>query len=189
MTVLLLFVGFLRVGLFAFGGAYAAIPFMREVIMDYGWITEEKFSYFVAVAESTPGPVMVNLATYVGSSQAGIPGALVATLGTVLPSFVIMLLITVAFRRFIDKPGVQAVIKGIKPCVLGIIVATGLLMLLDALGVKFGGGMDIDLWAVGIAAVLWIVCIVYKKVKKSPISPLVIIAISAVLGIFIYGLG
>ncbi|MBQ9980504.1 MAG: chromate transporter [Oscillospiraceae bacterium] len=188
MILLKLFLGFLRVGFFAFGGAYAAIPFMREVIMDYGWITEEKFSYFVAVAESTPGPVMVNLATYVGASQAGAPGALLATLGTVLPSFVIMLLITVVFKKFVSAPRVNAVLSAIKPCVVGIIIATGLLMLFDGLGISFAGGIGPDIKAVVIAAVLWAVCIVYKKVKKKAFSPILVIAISAVLGIVLYGI-
>ena len=76
MICLHLFLGFLKVGCFAFGGAYGAIPLIRDVVLSYGWLTDESLTYMIAVSESTPGPIMVNLATYVGSSQAGLPGAI-----------------------------------------------------------------------------------------------------------------
>lgn len=79
-----LFLGFLRVGCFAFGGAYGAIPLIRDVVLSYGWLDDEALTYVIAVSESTPGPIMVNLATYVGSNQAGLPGALLATFAVVL---------------------------------------------------------------------------------------------------------
>ena len=88
-----LFLGFLRVGLFAFGGAYGAIPLIRDVVMSYGWLDDEMFTYMIAVSESTPGPIMVNLATYVGSSRAGILGGIIATFAVVLPAFLIILMI------------------------------------------------------------------------------------------------
>ena len=80
-----LFLGFLKVGLFSFGGAYAAIPLIRDVVLYYGWIDDEKLSYMIAVSESTPGPLMVNMATYIGSTMAGLPGAVIATFTVVLP--------------------------------------------------------------------------------------------------------
>ena len=83
-----LFLGFLKVGLFSFGGAYAAIPLIRDVVLHYGWLDDEILAYMIAVSESTPGPIMVNMATYVGSMTAGIPGALIATFSVVLPAFV-----------------------------------------------------------------------------------------------------
>ena len=99
MIYLDLFLGFLRVGLFAFGGAYGAIPLIRDVVLSYGWLTDEALTYMIAVSESTPGPIMVNLATYVGSSQAGFLGAVIATLAVVLPSFVIILLVMIALKN------------------------------------------------------------------------------------------
>ena len=84
MILLDLFLGFLKVGCFAFGGAYGAIPLIRDVVLSYGWLTDEALTYMIAVSESTPGPIMVNLATYVGSSQGGFFGALLATLAVVL---------------------------------------------------------------------------------------------------------
>ena len=87
MIYLDLFFGFLKVGCFSFGGAYGAIPLIRDVALSYGWLDDETLAYMIAVSESTPGPIMVNLATYVGSSQAGLGGAVLATLAVVLPSF------------------------------------------------------------------------------------------------------
>ncbi len=94
MIYLDLFLGFLKVGCFAFGGAYAAIPLIRDIVFSYGWLSDEMLTYMIAISESMPGPIMVNLATYVGTSQAGIVGALIATFAVVLPSFIIILLVT-----------------------------------------------------------------------------------------------
>ena len=88
MIFLELILGFLEVGCFSFGGAYAAIPLIRDVVLRYGWLDEETLLYFIGVCESTPGPIMINLATYVGSSQAGILGSLLATFAVVLPDSV-----------------------------------------------------------------------------------------------------
>ena len=103
MIYLDLFLGFLKVGCFAFGGAYGAIPLIRDVVLSYGWLSDEALSYMIAVSESTPGPIMVNLATYVGSTEAGFLGALVATLAVVLPSFIIILLITALLKNAFKK--------------------------------------------------------------------------------------
>ena len=120
-----LFVGFLQVGCFAFGGAYGAIPLIRDVVLSYGWLTDETLAYMIAVAESTPGPIMINLATYVGSSQAGIVGSILATLAVVLPSFIVIIVLTAALKTAMKNKYVQAVIRGMKPCIIGIVLATG----------------------------------------------------------------
>ena len=98
-----LFLGFLRVGLFAFGGAYGAIPLIRDVVLSYDWLSDEALTYMIAVSESTTGPIMVNLATYVGSSQAGFLGAVIATLAVVLPSFIIILLVMIALKNLLKN--------------------------------------------------------------------------------------
>ena len=118
-----LFVGFLQVGCFAFGGAYGAIPLIRDVVLSYGWLTDETLAYMIAVAESTPGPIMINLATYVGSSQAGIVGSILATLAVVLPSFIVIIVLTAALKTAMKNKYVQAVIRGMKPCIIGIVLA------------------------------------------------------------------
>ena len=103
MIYLELFIGFLIVGLFSFGGAYAAIPLIRDVVLLFGWIDEEVLTNMIAVSESTPGPIMVNLATYVGCSQAGILGGIISTFAVVLPAFFIILLITVVLKKMLEN--------------------------------------------------------------------------------------
>ena len=113
MIYLDLLLGFLRVGCFAFGGAYGAIPLIRDVVLSYGWMDDDALAYMIAVSESTPGPIMVNLATYVGSSQAGLPGAILATLAVVLPSFIVILLITASLKNLLKHRLVQAALRGV----------------------------------------------------------------------------
>lgn len=187
MIYLELLVGFLKVGLFAFGGAYGAIPLIRDVVLSYGWIDDEMLTYMIAVSESTPGPIMVNLATYVGSSQAGFWGALIATAAVVLPSFIIILLIMIHLKKLLRNPYMQAVLRGVKPCMVGIILATGVYMILRNC---FGdlGSITVDLTAVMMTAVLSAVYFGSKRVMKKGLSPIGLIGISAVAGILIYGL-
>ena len=97
-----LLIGFLEVGFLSFGGGYAAIPLIRDVVLSYGWLDEEMLTYMVAVSESSPGPIMVNMATYVGSLKGGILGAVIATVAVVLPAFMIILLIMVLLRKLLQ---------------------------------------------------------------------------------------
>ena len=126
MIMLELFFGFLCIGCFGFGGAYGAIPLIRDVVLSHGWMNDEMLTYMIGVCESTPGPIMVNLATYVGSSQVGMLGAIVSTLAVVLPSFIIILLVTALLKTELKNKYVQAVLRGLKPCVIGIVLATGI---------------------------------------------------------------
>ena len=103
MIYLDLLIGFLKVGCFAFGGAYAAIPLIRDVVLNYGWINDEMLSYMIAVSESTPGPIMINLATYVGSNQGGILGALISTTAVALPAFLIIILIMIFLKKCVGE--------------------------------------------------------------------------------------
>ena len=183
MILLDLFLGFLKVGCFTFGGAYGAIPLIRDVVTSYGWLSDEQLTHMIAVSESTPGPIMVNMATYVGSSQAGFLGALLATLAVVLPSFFIILLVTGILKHFWNQPLFQAVLRGLKPCVVGIVSATGLYMVIHHC-LPSPGGFDIR--AAALTAVLTLVLALWKHFKKKPLSPLVLIGLSAVLGILIY---
>ena len=187
MIYLDLILGFLRVGCFAFGGAYGAIPLIRDVVLSYGWLTDEALTYMIAVAESTPGPIMVNLATYVGSSQAGFLGAVLATLAVVMPSFIIILLIMIAMKSVLKNKYVQAILRGLKPCVIGIVLATGVFMIAkNALPIMSGSKFDVK--ALCITAVLLAAMFGSKKVLKKKISPIMLIVISAVLGAIVYGL-
>lgn len=182
MTYLELFLGFLKVGCFTFGGAYGAIPLIRDVVLSYGWLGDEELTYMIAIAESTPGPIMVNLATYVGSSQGGFFGALLATLAVVLPSFFIIILVTSILKNFLKRPAVQAVLQGLKPCVVGIILATGVYMTLSACVSR--SGMNVP--ALLITALLFAAMALYKRLRKKKLSPILLIALSALLGILVY---
>ena len=187
MIYLDLFLGFLKVGCFAFGGAYGAIPLIRDVVMSYGWLSDEMLTYMIAVSESTPGPIMVNLATYVGSSQAGFLGAAMATLAVVLPSFLIILLVMALLKTALKNKYVQAVLRGLKPCVIGIVLATGIYMVL---GNCFGAvsAMKINLRAVIITACLIVSMFGYKRIAKKKLSPILLIVIAAVTGAIVYGI-
>ena len=180
-----LFIGFLKVGCFAFGGAYGAIPLIRDVVLSCGWLDDEMLTYMIAVSESTPGPIMVNLATYVGSSQAGLAGSVVATLAVVLPSFLIILLVTILLKTALKNPYVQAVLRGIKPCMIGIILATGLFMMLKNGAVLQDG--EFLLRPVILTLLLGAVYFGSRKIRKGGISPILLICLSAVAGIAMYG--
>jgi len=186
MIYLDLLIGFLKVGLFAFGGAYGAIPLIRDVVLAYGWLNDEMLTYMIAVSESTPGPIMVNLATYVGSSQAGFPGALIATAAGVLPSFISILLIMVLLKKLLKNPYVQAILRGMKPCIIGIILATGLYMILHNC-VDSSIQFSLNTTAIIMTVVLSAVYFGSGKILKKGISPIGLIGISAVAGIIIYG--
>ena len=187
MIYLDLFLGFLKVGCFAFGGAYGAIPLIRDVVMSYGWLNDEMLTYMIAVSESTPGPIMVNLATYIGSSQAGFLGAVIATLAVVLPSFFIILLVTALLKTALKNKYGQAVLSGLKPCVIGIVLATGIYMIIqNCLSAR--QSMNIDIISLVITVTLAIIAIAYKQVAKKKMSPIMLIIISAFLGLMVYAI-
>lgn len=191
-----LFLAFLKVGFFAFGGAYAAIPLIRDVVSSYGWLTDEALSRMIAVSESTPGPIMVNLATYVGASQGGLLGAALATFAVVLPAFIIIVLLLSVLKRFAENRLFKAVLSALKPCVIGVILAVGAFMayenlLADANGKCLTGigvfGAVFEPAAIGITAVLTAVMLIYKRAAKKRISPILLIIIAAGLGMLVYG--
>ncbi len=182
-----LLIGFLKVGCFSFGGAYAAIPLIRDVVLSYGWLTDEMLTDMIAVSESTPGPIMVNLATYIGSSQAGLPGAILATLAVVLPAFVIILLIMAAMKTVLKNRYVQAVMRGLTACVTGVILATGCWLLYQN-GISPVIQESTDFRPLILAVVLsaaWFGLRTKPKMKKH-ITPISLILVSAVLGAVIY---
>ena len=187
MIYLDLFLGFLKVGCFALGGAYGANPLIRDVVMSYGWLSDEMLPYMIAVSESTPGPIMVNLATYIGSNQAGFLGAVIATLAVVLPSFLIILLVTALLKTALKNKYVQAVLRGLKPCVIGIVLATGIYMVL---GNCFGtiSAVKVNVQAIIITAILFAFMFGCKRYKKKKVSPIMLIVISALTGIIVYGI-
>ena len=184
MIYLELLLGFLKVGCFTFGGAYGAIPLIRDVVLGYGWMTDAQVTYMVAVSESTPGPIMMNMATFVGNTQAGLLGSLIATFAVVFPSFVIIILITALLKSAVKNPYVQAALQGLKPCVVGIVVATGVYMTAKPCLLEHG----FDLGSIVIAVVLALAMVLSPKVFKKKLSPIGLIIISAILGMLIFGI-
>ena len=185
MKYLELFFAFFKVSCFAFGGAYGAIPLIWEMVLSHGWLSEENLTYMIAVSESTPGPIMVNLATYIGSDRGGFLGAVIATAAVVLPAYLIVLLITALMKNFIKNKYVQAILQGVKPCVTGIILATGIFMVIkNCFGTEGIWGLDIS--AFFITVVLVGSMIVFKKFRKRNLSPITMIVISALLGMILY---
>ncbi|MCQ2468700.1 MAG: chromate transporter [Ruminococcus sp.] len=184
MILLDLFLGFLKVGCFSFGGAYGAVPLIREVVMKYGWMNDDEIAYMVAVSESTPGPIMINLATFTGSSEAGIIGALIATFAVVLPSFIVIILLTIALKNLLKNKYTQAAMNGLTASVIGIISATGIYMILSNTGINASVGFDMK--ALILTVVLSAVMFGYKPLTKKNLSPFVFIIVSAVCGILIF---
>ena len=188
MIYLKLFFAFLQVGAFSFGGGYGMISLIREKVLAYGWFTEEEMLNMIAVAESTPGPIAVNMATFVGSAQGGLLGALLATLGVVLPSFIIILIIAALIRGLMKFAGVKAFLGGIRPCVVGLIIATAISMFMSvAIGFgSIGDTADIDIKGIIIFAILIAVSAAARLVFKKKTSPILMILISAGLGMLMY---
>ena len=186
MIYLKLFLEFFKVSCFTFGGAYGAIPLIRDMVLGNGWITEERLSYMIAVSESTPGPIIVNLATYIGNDQAGFWGSLIATVGVVLPAYLVILLVFTILKNAIKNQYVQAVLRGLKPCVIGIVLATGIYMVL---GNCFGmiAGLTFHVQSVIRTAVLAAAMIGYRHIAKKKLSPILLIVLSAAVGIVVYG--
>jgi chromate transporter len=176
---------FLKIGVFSFGGAYGSIPLIREVVMSYGWVSEELFIYFVAVSESTPGPIMVNLATYIGSSQAGFFGAVLATTGVVLPSFIVILIIARLMKNFIKNRHIQAVLGGIKSCFIGLVMAMGAYLIINNIASSARQGSVA--WQTPLmTAALLTLSFGYQIFRKKDFPPVLLIVVSAGMGLLLF---
>ena len=184
MIYLTLFLEFFKVGLFCFGGAFGMIPLIEETVTEYGWITESQFYDFIGVCESTPGPIAVNMATYIGSTQGGLLGSICATLGIVTPSFIIILLIASLINNFTSNKYFKSFIKGVKPVVAGLIISTGAVLTLKTL-VK---SKSPDIASVVIFAILCVIYLIFQKVFHKKLSSVWLVIISAFLGSAVSGI-
>ena len=188
MIYLRLFLEFLKVGLFTFGGAYGSIPIIRETVLGNGWMNDDLFTYILGVSESTPGPIMVNTATYVGNTVGGFWGAVCATLGVVTPSFVIILLVAAFLRRFLEKKPVRALLDGIKPAIVGIILVTAASLFAGCLFPQNEGyGIHVDWRAFILVLTVGALRSGWRMWKKKPLSPILSILAASLLGIAVYG--
>ena len=187
MILLCLFWEFFKTGLFAVGGGMATLPFLYDMSARTGWFTQARLADMIAVSESTPGPIGVNMATYVGFETAGIPGAVVATLGLICPSIIIIILIARVLKQFRESKTVDAVFYGLRPCSIALIAAAGLLVARvtflnqDAPAAGFNPAELLRWKELLLAAVLFVLTRFVEPLKK--LHPVVFIALSAAVGI------
>lgn len=189
MTIYLkLFLTFLKIGAFTFGGGYAMLPLIQQEVIKNGWLTEEQILNFIAVSEGTPGPFAINISTYIGTEKGGFFGALAATLGVALPSFVIILIVARVFTAFRKNRFVSGAMSGLKPAVIGLI---GAAVITVGKSVFFPSVSSFDLSALKdtvfsysflISLLIFVVSLILV-ISKKKISPILVIVISAALGI------
>lgn len=185
MILLRLFFEFFKVGLFSVGGGLATIPFLQDMGEATGWFTNEQLTTMLAVSESTPGPIGVNMATYAGFQTAGVPGAVIATLGLITPSIVVILIIAGFLQKFRSSKTVNDVFYGLRPASTALITSAGLSVALSVF-VTVGGTAEhtfaMNWTALALALAVFFV-MKSKRLKK--VHPIVWIGISAVLGILL----
>lgn len=133
MTYVLLFWEFFKMGLFSFGGGMATIPFLYQIAEKYAWFSKDIIMDMIAIAESTPGPIGVNMATYAGYKAAGLTGAVVATFSLVIPSLILVVLVAKVLEKFKENKYLKSVIEGLQPAVIGLIIAVFLDILKEGL--------------------------------------------------------
>ena len=188
--LLLLYLEFFKVGLFAVGGGLATLPFIYDMSDRTGWFTYQQIADMIAVSESTPGPIGVNTATYVGYITCGLPGALIATLGLVTPAIIIILIIASCLKKFRENRFVDHAFYGLRPASAGLIAAAGFSVVMLALvredAFKASGNiLDLFSWkGLALAAVIWVLTNLVKKTKD--LHPIFYIAASAVVGILAF---
>ena len=186
MILIQLFYEFFKAGLFAVGGGLATLPFLQDISAKTGWFTLDQLADMIAISECTPGPIGVNLATYVGFSTAGVPGALAATLGLIAPSIIVILIIAGFLKRFQDNRYVQAAFYGLRPASTGLIGAACISVAVTALLnlSRFSESraiMDLFQWKAVILAVILFFAMKHPKLKK--LHPAVFLGASAVVGV------
>ena len=177
-----LFIEFFKTGLFAGGGGLATLPFLQDMAVRTGWFTTAQLADMVAVSESTPGPIGVNMATYVGFTVAGVPGALVATLGLITPSIIIILIIAAFLQAFRDTRFVNPAFYGLGPASPAMVAAAGVGVAALTLVDTAAKGLAIVNWkALALAAVILVLTRWVKVTKKWP--PVIFLLASAVVGV------
>ena len=180
MILIELFLTFFKIGLFTFGGGYAMLPLIQEEVLAHEWMELSNLVNFIAVSESTPGPFAINIATYVGSQMGGILGAAAATLGVVMPSFIIILIVAKCYEKFKNSKAVKGCMSGLKPAVIGLIGSAAVSIAATVLapeGFSFSIFTNIDFY---ISVAIFALCavLVFKKVH-----PILVICLAAALGI------
>lgn len=179
MIYLQLFLSYLKIGFFGFGGGYAMLSLIQnEIVEQRGWLTATQFADIVAVSQITPGPIAINSATYIGYTVAGLAGSIIATFAVCLPSLTLMLLLTRFFLRHRENRFVQSVVKAVSPVVVGMIASAALLLMFPHSG---NNENFTDVWS----WVLFAACL-YGSFRK--VNPILMIILSAAVGVVIYAI-
>lgn len=189
LELLQLFFTFFFIGMFSFGGGASMMALIeQQVVTNHQWLTSPQLYQFIGIAESTPGPIAVNVATFIGYSQYGVLGSFFATLGVVLPSFIIIYIIARLFANLVKNKYVQIALKGIKPVIIGLIIAMALkIMFVNIFGsFSFGTDLNFDVRQLLITGILLVVYFLYKLIFKKSIHPILLIILAALTGIIVY---
>ena len=184
MIYLQLFWSFFQIGLFCFGGGYAAVPLIQSQIVETNqWLSMGQFADLITIAEMTPGPIAINSATFVGTQVAGLPGAVIATFGCVFPSFVLVLLLSFLYIRYRNLKGMQGILTGLRPAIVAMIAGAGMSLLLLALFNSELGNLQIADFRI-VEAVLFLGS--FFLLRKWKVSPVLIIFGTGILGTLLY---
>ncbi|HHW90588.1 MAG TPA: chromate transporter [Clostridiales bacterium] len=183
MIYLELFWAFFQIGLFSIGGGYAALPLIQQqIVNNYGWLTVSEFADLIIIAESTPGPIALNAATFVGTRVAGFAGAVIATIGFIAPSAVIIALLLFLYNRYKNLKYVNDALRGLRPAVVGFIAAAALTIL----KLTFFSESAATVGLVNIASLI-IFTLALIALRKFKIKPIMVLIGSGILGLVIYG--
>ena len=186
-----LFYTFFLIGLFTFGGGYAMIPMIQEQVVGKGWISTDALTDFIAISEVTPGPFALNISTFVGNTVAGPFGAVCSTLGVILPSLIIIIIIAMIMKKFINNKYVQGGLNGVKPIVLALILSTALLMFVKVIffkGQSLQSEFSFDRKSLMLLVTLIIFSIAYKHINKKALNPIKLLGLSALLGLILFSI-
>ncbi|MEA4831947.1 MAG: chromate transporter [Oscillospiraceae bacterium] len=177
MIYLELFISFLQVGLFSIGGGYAALPLIQAQVVElHGWMDMTEFTNLITISQMTPGPIAINSATFVGTKIAGFPGAIVATLGCILPSFVIVLLLYLLYRKYRRLKSVEGILSGLRPAVVGLIAAAGAKILVLTLWNEGAVSLNIDFLPV------LVIVTGFFMLRKWKLNPIAVMLAAGVIG-------
>lgn len=184
-----LFYVFFFIGLFTFGGGYAMIPMINDEVLARGWMNESTLTNYIAISEATPGPFAINIATSIGNNTAGLLGSVCATIGVVLPSFIIILLVAFVLSKFLQNKYVKAALGGVQPVVIALILSTAIMFFVKSIifsGNQVSTDINFDRMSFALFLILGGIVVIYKKVKKKNLNPLLILLLAAVLGIIVF---
>ena len=184
-----LFLVFLKIGAVSFGGGYGMISLIQQEVTSRGWLEADALWNYIAIAESTPGPIAVNIATFIGSNQAGFWGSLVATIGIVLPAFCIILIIATVFKSFAKNKYVKAAFDGITHVIWGLIISTGLLLVAKCLYANYNNfdvKGEFNWHALIVFAIVGATMLIYRLIKKKSMPPIATILVSAAAGMIYF---